>query len=81
LPDLLCHDPKDREHLDHNFHDDVLHNRRWLNWYVSLEPLKKAFHAAKEVYKGISAGADILDGLRNMMNVSRRLNKGDAHLK
>ena len=47
LPDLLRHDPKDRDNLNHDLHDDVPHGRRRSDLYICLKPLEKVFHAAK----------------------------------
>jgi hypothetical protein len=47
LPDFLCHDPKDRDNLDHDIDHDVPHGRRRSDLYVCLKPLEKVFHAAK----------------------------------
>jgi hypothetical protein len=64
LRDLLRHDPKDRDHLDHDLDDDVYHSRRWSNVDVLLKPIKKEFHAAEQVCKNLFDSADILDSLR-----------------
>src|SRR6266702_4433336 len=63
LPDLLRNDPKDRENFDHDLNDDVRHGCGRSDLYICLEPLKKVCDAAKEVYKGILASAEILNGL------------------
>jgi hypothetical protein len=47
LAHFLRHDPKYRDHLNHDLDDDVPHGRRRSDLYVCLEPLEKAFHAAK----------------------------------
>ena len=63
LPDLLRHDPKDRDYLDHDLYDDVRHSHRRSDMNVFFQTDEKELHAAKQVYKSILAGADILDGL------------------
>jgi hypothetical protein len=63
LPDLLRHDAKDREYLNHDLDDDVRHSCGRPDLYIFFKPLKKVFQAAKQVHKSILASADILNGL------------------
>src|ERR1700761_8149106 len=82
LPDFLCHDPKDRDNLNHDLDDDVCHGRRRSDLYICLEPLKKVFYTAKQVNKSILASADILNTLRGMLVVKTPTRvKEDAHLE
>jgi hypothetical protein len=64
LPDLLRHDPKDREHLNHDLYDDVRHGCGRPNLHIFFKTLKKVFHATKKVNQSILAGANILNGLK-----------------
>ena len=64
--DLLRHDPKDREDLNHDLYDDVRHSCGRLDVCVFFKTLKKVFHAAKQVDKSILASANILDGLSDV---------------
>ena len=66
LPDFFRYNPKDRYDFNHDLDDDVPHGRRRSHLYVCLKPLKEVFHAAKQVYKSVFAGADILDSLRGI---------------
>ena len=63
LSNLLRHDPKDRENLHHDLHDDVRQSCCRPDLDVLFKTLKKAFHTAKQVYQSVLAGADILNGL------------------
>jgi hypothetical protein len=65
LPDLLRHNPKDREYLNHDLDDDVRHSCGRPDLYIFFKPLKKVFQAAKQVHKSILASANILDGLKD----------------
>ena len=66
LPNLLRHDPEDRNNFDHNLNDDVRHSRRWLNLYIRIKPLKEELHAAKQLDNNVLASADVLSGLRHI---------------
>ena len=63
LPDLLRHNPEDRENLNHDLSDDVCHSSSRPDVYIFFKTLKKEFHAAKQVYKSILTCANILNGL------------------
>ena len=63
LPDLLRHDPKDRDNLHHDLHYNVSHSRRRSNVDVFLKPVEEEFHAAKQVCKSTLTSADILNSL------------------
>ena len=47
LPDLLRHDPKDREDLNHDLDDDVRHTCGRSDVYVLFKTLKKVLYSAK----------------------------------
>src|SRR6266702_1292276 len=63
LPDLLRHDPKDREYLNQDLYDDVRHSCRRPDLDILFKPLKKIFQAAKQFYKTHFAYTHILGRL------------------
>ena len=65
LPDLLRHDPEDREYLDHDLDDDLHHSCGRPDLYILFKPLEKVFQADKKVHECILASTDILDGLKD----------------
>ena len=69
--DLLRHNPKDQENLNHDLYNDVRQSRRRPDLDIFFKTLEKVFHAAEEVDKSILAGADVLDGLGDVL--SRKL--------
>ena len=81
LTDLLRHDPKDRDYLDHDLNDDVRHSGRRSDIDVFFKPYEKEFHTAKQIYKSILASAVVFNGLRDMYHVVTRRVGEDAHLK
>ena len=70
LTDLLRHNPKDRDYLDHDLNEDVRHSRRLLDIDVSFKPEEKELHAAKKVYQSILASAVIFNDLRGRVWVT-----------
>ena len=47
LLDFFRYNSKDRNDLNHDLDDYVLHGRRRSHLYVCFKPLEKVFHAAK----------------------------------
>ena len=57
---LLSHDPKYSEHLDHYFHDDILHRLRRRHLGVFLETSEEILDAFEDVDQRIVAGNNVL---------------------
>jgi hypothetical protein len=70
MSDLLRHDPKDRDDLHRDLHDDVRQSRSWSDLDIFFKTLKKAFHAAKQIdeTRSVLASADILNGLGDALS-------------
>ena len=81
LSNLLRHDAKDRENLNHDLYDNVCHSCGRPNVYVLLKTPKKVFHAAKQVDKSVFASANILNGLRHVFVKKAHIPRQEAYLE
>ena len=74
MPNLLRHDPWNRDYLDHDLDDDVRHSRRRddINEFVYFHRGKNELYAVKQVYKSMDS-AKILDGLRGIFETKARM--------
>ena len=60
---FLCHNPKDRQHLNHNLSDRVDHGRSWCDTYIYLGPAEETFNAVKDVDKFVLPSIRIFNRL------------------
>jgi hypothetical protein len=65
LFNLLCHDPEDRQYLNHDFDDNVSHSCGRCDCSVRLEAPEEIFDSFEQVNEHISARFDVLCRLTN----------------
>ena len=80
MTDLLRHDPKDRQNLNHDLYDDVCQSLSRPDLDIFLKTLEEIFQAAEEVDEGILAGADVLDGLGDVLYCHGGLHDGSRRM-
>ena len=63
LFNLLCHDAKYTDNLNHDLHDRICHSSSQGNLYISLQPSEDAFHAREDIKEFTSTIANTFNGL------------------